>query len=628
MLPISHLALYKGEVARKIRWGANLKFILQFNCFRLKIAPLEVAHECEWQPKKPEIIKPTSKIEKELCNAANTGGWLSVVPWAKEEKIVSSKFFRALLNNEITGVRLHEKGLGTKGLIFNEKLDLSFLGDENEPIPRLYLHNSILEHGVDFSYSCFMALSLDDAKIGEKNSEADFFAQGMIIKNTLFANRIKVFGTFDLLRAKIDGQLQLIAAYINSTKNYAIVLQSAKIGAAVLLNNENKNYSDIKGGINASGATIDGQFALTGAKLIGNRNEAFLADNMQVGSFFANGDKVGETEIRFEAKGEFSLLGAQIHGGLYVYGADFINENGNALILQDLKCQNLLFDGYGNKNSPSLIKGKIRGHNMIIIDVLHIKIAKESFGQIWLDNSKCNNIHSFNPEDWGAKPDGEKGVKLSLDGFAYDHINFSDDLYTPNGKKPFAEAIINWLERQFIDENPNANDFTPRPYEQASRTLAAMGHVLDADEIRKEKRHFQIKCKIDNWLVRFFRRLFGFFFEFGYSPQRAAFWGSVIAFIWSLTVWYMIDHNILIEHNSIAAGANMAQATIQKCQSVPALWALDSFIPVIDLQEQAKCEIATKASSFWDFLVDFVQLIGAVFVPLMALTFSGVLRRD
>ena len=58
----------------------------------------------------------------------------------------------------------------------------------------------------------------------------------------------------------------------------------------------------------------------------------------------------------------------------------------------------------------------------------------------------------------------------------------------------------------------------------------------------------------------------------------------------------------------------------------PLLYALDVFIPVLDLRQQEACSISTDAV-FWRYGQALYALIGWIFTPLMFLSVTGILRR-
>lgn len=64
---------------------------------------------------------------------------------------------------------------------------------------------------------------------------------------------------------------------------------------------------------------------------------------------------------------------------------------------------------------------------------------------------------------------------------------------------------------------------------------------------------------------------------------------------------------------------------------VDSLWyALDVFVPLLDLQQEDKCSITMRTDGFnwlWRALSNIYEILGAIVTPIMLLSVSGLLRR-
>ena len=61
----------------------------------------------------------------------------------------------------------------------------------------------------------------------------------------------------------------------------------------------------------------------------------------------------------------------------------------------------------------------------------------------------------------------------------------------------------------------------------------------------------------------------------------------------------------------------------------PLFYALDMMVPVIALQEQTKCEVATRAGTeIWQVLWALFSFVGKLVTSLALLTYSGVLKQS
>ena len=58
----------------------------------------------------------------------------------------------------------------------------------------------------------------------------------------------------------------------------------------------------------------------------------------------------------------------------------------------------------------------------------------------------------------------------------------------------------------------------------------------------------------------------------------------------------------------------------------PVLYALDVFVPVLDLRQQETC-IVDPSRTKWRFAQALYAMLGWIFTPLTVLTMTGILRR-
>lgn len=64
------------------------------------------------------------------------------------------------------------------------------------------------------------------------------------------------------------------------------------------------------------------------------------------------------------------------------------------------------------------------------------------------------------------------------------------------------------------------------------------------------------------------------------------------------------------------------------CEALPWLYMIDVMVPILDLKVESTCGFRHEAPWYWHFLRTLGAVVGAIVIPLAALTFSGLLRRE
>ena len=113
------------------------------------------------------------------------------------------------------------------------------------------------------------------------------------------------------------------------------------------------SYSHVKGTMTLLSTVIGGQLNCRGATLANENGKALVMDEMKVkGSVFLNGG--------FSANGEIRLHSAVIGGQLNCRGATLANENGKALVMDEMKVKGSVF-----LNGGFSANGEVRLHSEV-----------------------------------------------------------------------------------------------------------------------------------------------------------------------------------------------------------------------------------------------------------------------
>jgi hypothetical protein len=299
--------------------------------------------------------------------------------------------------------------------------------------------------------------------------------------------------------------------------------------------------------------------------------------------------------------------------------------------------------------------------------------------EILLRGLKAGALKYQPSQSWGP------GVQLKLEGFEYDRVE--PESLTLTAASDFAKAEagrstvpwyrrrlkalprkivaadhVRWLSLQYADGAPRSeDDYTPQPYEQLARVLRNSGESEQAKHITLKKLSLERKL-IHRWWAQPFLWIMEKFFAHGLFATRSlviffGLWlGGTAMFelanrgrVGSLA-WPVLDSPVMVVDSeavspvllsgaTIGAGSGPAMqltrnpgevSTEAPCgDQVDSLWyALDVFVPLLDLKQEEKCAISSRTDAWlWRAFKSVYAVTGAIVTSLMLLTISGVLRR-
>jgi hypothetical protein len=441
-----------------------------------------------------------------------------------------------------------------------------------------------------------------------------------VVMETGEGHRFEAFGLVDFSHTKIGAGVNCIATRFENRQGTALSLESAEVEGDVYLTDDRRD------------------------------------------------DQPLQPDERFEALGDVDLQAANINGDLSCDGRFFSERYG---LEYDERGKALIFDN-----------GRVR-HRW------YVRLAAESRGEVSLQGCHVGALDDDGGRNWGPEPElvgsGDKqrllGVRLKLDGFTYDRfgpwnvvnkVGFwkwwkrqLTELLGLGSDRNIWVARSKWLRRQYPGTRPERDDFFPQPHDQTAKALYAMGHGYDARCILNDKFGHESRCRaaepVSLVFMWFYRKLFGC----GYLPNRALL--TVIG--WFLVGWYgvglALDRNdaqraVLVKASS---GVEVVRSLIEPerapkssptdesrdrfsdgrwimvphekieirdipCADIsPALYALDTMLPFVDLHMEEKCEVSDNAPT-WRFVKASYAMIGWILVAMAALTFTGALRRE
>ncbi len=208
------------------------------------------------------------------------------------------------------------------------------------------------------------------------------------------------------------------------------------------------------------------------------------------------------------------------------------------------------------------------------------------------------------------------------------------------------QARQDWLKRQYKggqEPTHRGSVYNPQPYEQLIQALHAMGDSFSARKITSTKLNLERRLREEGWWAERarwlsvpFLWLYAVFFDNGLSTGRAlatffALWlaGALAAQVALTGFPVQLDGLVFLQgENPVLAVVKEGVVTHRPCGgNINAIWyALDSFVPLIDLKQESRCDIRPERWG-WVAAKSWYALLGWLVTSLAALTVSGLLRR-
>lgn len=295
--------------------------------------------------------------------------------------------------------------------------------------------------------------------------------------------------------------------------------------------------------------------------------------------------------------------------------------------------------------------------------------------KVVLRSLKAGSLDDQYGDAWGDQ------ATLDLDGFVYERFEGSANLRRTFKKSNKGSVTVTtsetwkhrlaWLGKQYTAAAPlGADTYRSQPYEQVSKALGAQGdydgsaHVL-VEKLRAERKSRPQRWKrIGLWILNepfgyFVRwqpalRTFVIFWILGWICVDFANYGR---FRWLPSGWQgastvssrpvlLVDaapvSALALTDNTPDPKDAVARApatalpgggfvTEMRCGDAiePALYALDVFVPLLDLRQESKCEVSSaRYAMLWRLLKSAYAILGWISTSALLLTISGLVRRE
>lgn len=264
------------------------------------------------------------------------------------------------------------------------------------------------------------------------------------------------------------------------------------------------------------------------------------------------------------------------------------------------------------------ITGRLLATELLIVAPLRLDLTSAKLGELSGNTSlgwDCLG-HIFPSQ-------GPRRMSLQLADLCYAGVTLK---LAGTDLKADAHECASWLSRACAPTEERAKrpgSFNYQPFHAMAKALSATGDILGARTVLIEA--FEQERKTLPWwcpdsLLRL--RAFGLCFGYGYQP-RNAFFTLVVYWLLGLVLFHSAPQDAFVSTSAASDGQF-------NCVSFdPAIYALDVMLPILDLQQEARCFItASPELRWWRWGMVFYAVVGWVVTSVAVLTFSGVFRRE
>ncbi len=561
---------------------------------------------------------------------------------------------------------------------FQKKPDFS-----NCKVPELSLQDcrlsGLIAQGVQVRGSLFLnrttstdTIDVNSAKVGGQlvfndtilngRGSVALNAQRVQVADSVFFTRAKVAGTVNLNSAKIGGQLAFVGTQLDGKDDEAINLESASISDILLLRD-----ATVFGTIDAKRARIGGQLIAKDSTFDGRGGKALEADHL------ITGDSLLLRDVH--ATGCVAFPGASIEGQLVLNRSKFIGGGKTALYAEGVDIRHsLIIDGTDVTGSASFPKANIDGsmeindvdldglddvalnaHGMKVKGDLLIRSVRRISGRVQLSSAHVRSLVDT-PSILPALPNS-----LILDGFSYDAIGTAAPV-TFAARRKWLEVGSNWQ-----------GEFRPQPYTQLAKVLRQMGHAGEARKVLIERERLLAHHRLTADRAEYQAALHGNAMErgdagwiwlrmrglqvwtwltrivagYGYAPQRALYCALVIVPLFALLYFLFWRLGAMVPADAILlVSPEWAEAVAAKPSAPSHVWqgpaqkhyetfyslpyALDVFLPVVDLGQQSTWSQTTETWTGWAARLTTwaLQTLGYVVTSLGLAAATGIIQRN
>lgn len=252
-------------------------------------------------------------------------------------------------------------------------------------------------------------------------------------------------------------------------------------------------------------------------------------------------------------------------------------------------------------------------------------------------------------------------LRRLVDGQPPHHVLGAETVWADHDRRDTNRAWYyrrDWLRLQFPDFRPVASHFHPQPYEQLAQVFERSGLKTSARQVLSykitlENRFYQF------WLFLPLSWAFWLCFDYGLSARRSLLTVASLVLLGTVATQYAVQRDILVlDVTPIASMATMSGdrvgIAIANPESIgadipcgetisPLLYALDVFLPLIDLRQEMRCDVRSSPlpageqgswiaffdnMSWWSLGKSIYSILGWIVTSVAILACTGLIRRD
>lgn len=481
--------------------------------------------------------------------------------------------------------------------------------------------HSVAERGVTLvGCQVTKSVALDGSRVVGDDKPA-LNADGIKVDGDLFLRRGSASDGAVLLRgASIGGELDCSGSQFSCPGTDALAADRASVGGNVVLRGLGGSFGRFhaSGEVRFAGARIVGDLDCGGGLFDNEARIALAADAADIGgSVWLTGDS--DQLDRFHAIGEVRLSGSKIAGQLVGDGGRFENSGGIAfgadkvLVAGSAK----LGAGFQATGQVRMLSARISGQvgfegeiEDVRGGVLNLQEARAD--SLWLKDVGFDSVGKIVligarvlmlADDLRTLE--YRGTTFVLDGFVYEQIapDSPQDVHTR----------LRWLRRQ----DPG---YHPQPYDQLAGVFRRSGRDQEARDVLISKRRVR-RESLRMWYSKIWDTLLDWTVLYGWQPWRPLAVGVFALLVAiGLVAWAQ------------SAGLVVGQSEDKMSAFHPLVYALDVFLPIIDLGVESSWTIDTSGDNGIAWIVTwylwFVRVVGWGTITLALAALTGMVKRD
>lgn len=486
---------------------------------------------------------------------------------------IRAKCLTWLCNSKQAKSYLTDQGIQIEGAYIVEELGLNYIHlDVPFIIQRSEIHGKILLENSE----------LHTLKLTETRLLKGLHANGLTVKFGLDLSDSTIEENIQLSMASIGGNLDFSRSKVRNFyhNQYALRADGARIqGGAYLDGDSESNRFESEGEVCFSGAHFKGGLKCSYGLLSNPTGKALSADGAKIdGNLFAD---------RAKFKGEIFLSLARIGGD--------VSFRGSQLESREISTPALSLDAASIKSSLFLDKGfsaigTVNLSNTKVSDTLIIKDVKSP------QNMQLN-LHFANVgtlEDDAQSWPGNDNLRLS--GFEYKTI----DRELPGNEKMIVNGHLSWLQIQSHKHR------TYKAYDVLAKALQNDAQEKIARKIKIHRRRDYRKFGNISFIHVIWELFLDITVAYGYQPERMAVVAIVLILLGQpifyqayqeklITATFYSEIEVYEDSSYEHIDTNKLDETYPRFHAF--FYSIDTFIPIIDIQQDRYWHINTKETS-------------------------------